>query len=178
MTKYSTRALRLSIVLAFALSLITCQNKAAKVVLNAGDKAPLFSLKDMNGKNWSLDELKGKVVLVNFWASWCPPCRVEMPSMQNLLLKMKNNKDFIILTILYSDDPTTALKYMKENKLTLTVLLNKSLTVSKMFGVTGVPETYIIDKKGILRRKIIGPINFDTPDTLAFLSSLTRESAE
>ncbi len=165
----------LTTVLAVSVLLSSCRNREEKIVLSEGDPAPLFSLNDRNGKIWSLEELKGKVVLVNFWASWCPSCKEEKPSLQKLSNMTRDKPNFIILTILYKDDPSGAFQFMKKNNLNLTLLLDGKLEVSHIYGVTGVPETYIIDKKGVLRRKIIGPTRFDTPDSLRFISGLIME---
>ncbi len=165
----------LSALLALSVFLPACQGRNQKVVLQEGDFAPLFSLKDLDGKRWSLKHLKGRVVLLNFWAPWCPPCRAEMPSLQQLSNRMKNNPDFVILTILYRQGVQDAIRFLKNNNLSLTVLLDESMGVSKRYGVTGVPETYVIDKRGVLRRKIIGPMRFDTPEALQFFNTLARE---
>ena len=165
----------LTTVLAVSVLLSSCRNRDDKIVLREGDPAPLFSLNDSNGKIWSLEELKGKVVLVNFWASWCPSCKEEKPSLQKLSNMTSDKPDFLILTILYKDDPAGAFQFMKKNNLNLPLLLDAKWEASNAYGVTGVPETYIIDKKGVLRRKIIGPTRFDTPDSLRFISGLILE---
>ncbi len=165
----------LTTVLAVSVLLSSCRNREEKIVLREGDPAPLFSLNDRNGKIWSLEELKGKVVLVNFWASWCPSCKEEKPSLQKLSNMTRDKPNFVILTILYKDNPSGAFQFMKKNNLNLTLLLDGKQEVSSIYGVTGVPETYIIDKKGVLRRKIIGPTRFDTPDSLRFISGLIME---
>jgi cytochrome c biogenesis protein CcmG/thiol:disulfide interchange protein DsbE len=165
----------LTTVLAVSVLLSSCRNRDDKIVLREGDPAPLFSLNDSNGKIWSLEELKGKVVLVNFWASWCPSCKEEKPSLQKLSNMTSDKPDFLILTILYNDAPSGAFQFMKKNNLNLPLLLDEKMEVSSIYGVTGVPETYIIDKKSVLRRKIIGPTRFDTPDSLRFISGLILE---
>ncbi|MEE9464618.1 MAG: TlpA disulfide reductase family protein, partial [Candidatus Neomarinimicrobiota bacterium] len=87
----------------------------------------------------------------------------------------RDKPNFVILTILYKDNPSGAFQFMKKNNLNLTLLLDGKLEVSNIYGVTGVPETYIIDKKGVLRKKIIGPTRFDTPDSLRYISGLILE---
>lgn len=160
---------------AFSLLFLSCRDRKEKVVLNEGVPAPLFRLNDINGKIWSLEKLRGKVVLINFWAPWCPPCKDEMPSLQKLFLKTRKIQDFVILTILYKEDQHNALQYMQNNNLTLPVLIDEQLSANNMYGVTGFPETYIIDKRGILRRKIIGPTRFDTPLAFNFIAGLIKE---
>jgi len=162
-------------VLAVSALLSSCRNGEEKIILREGDPAPLFSLNDSNGKIWSLEELKGNVVLVNFWATWCPSCKEEKISLQKLSNIIRDKSHFVILTILYNDATKRAVQYMKKNNLNLTLLLDSTQGVSKMYGLTGVPETYIIDKKGVLRKKIIGPTRFDTPDSLKFFYGLIME---
>lgn len=119
--------------------------------------APEFSLTDNNGTVWNLADLRGKVVFVNFWATWCPPCREEMPSMVLLDRSMREqNKDFVMLTILSNDDPEKGDAFVRSLGATFPVLADPDGKVATAYGLTGVPETYIIDKKGILREKYIG----------------------
>jgi peroxiredoxin len=146
-----------------------------QVELNVGDRAPVFTLMDLNGKRWSLSELKGSVVLINFWATWCPPCKEELPSLQRLFVKTVNDRDLIILTILYRDEPRSAAEYIRENGFDITVLIDPEFKTAAEYGLTGVPETFVVDKKGILRKKIIGPTQFDIPDAVAFLNKLSSE---
>jgi peroxiredoxin len=162
-------------VLAVSVLLSSCRDWEEKVVLREGNPAPLFSLNDSNGKIWNLEELKGKVVLVNFWATWCPTCKGEKLSLQKLSNMIRDKSNFVILTILYNDSTRRAVQFMKSSNLNLTLLLDSKQEVSKMYGLTGVPETYIIDKKGVLRKTIIGPTRFDTPDSLNFFNGLIRE---
>jgi peroxiredoxin len=162
-------------VLAVSVLLSSCGKWEEKIVLREGEPAPLFSLNDIGGKIWSLEEFKGKVVLVNFWATWCPTCKEEKRSLQKLSNMIRNKSNFVILTILYNDSARRAFQFMKNNNLNLTLLLDSKQEVSKMYGLTGVPETYIVDKKGVLRKKIIGPTRFDTPDSLKFFYSLIME---
>ena len=128
------RHFKVTMLLTLLFFLSACQGENIGVVLNDGDFAPQFSLMDLYGKTWSLEALQGRVVLVNFWAPWCPPCRAEMPSLQRLSYKMKNSSDFVILTVLYREKHKEAIRFMLDNDLTLTVLLDKDLYVSKCMG--------------------------------------------
>lgn len=140
----------------------------------AGTEAPDFTLQDTEGKTWKLTELRGKVVLVNFWASWCDSCKEENPSLQNLLNTEKGNDKLVFLSVLYNDEPANALAYMKANNLSFPVLLD-TMNLWKTYGLTGVPETFIIDKNGILKQKIVGPLQWDAPQVRATLASLASE---
>jgi peroxiredoxin len=156
------------------LFLSACE-RGKRVELNAGDVAPAFILTDLDGNQWSLSGLKGSVVVINFWATWCPPCKEELPSLQRLFLETVEDKNLTILTILHRDDPHTAEEYMKANGFGFPVLIDPELKTASEYGLTGVPETFIVDKKGILRKKIIGPTRFDMPEALAFLNNLAEE---
>lgn len=128
-----------------------------------GIEAPDFSLADLNGKTWKLSDLRGKVIFLNFWATWCDTCKTENPTIQNLINLEKDNPDFVFLTILYNDSPDNARSYMNKNSFTFPVLIDTAKT-AKNYGLTGVPETFLIDAKGIVRDKIVGPFKWDSPD--------------
>jgi peroxiredoxin len=142
-----------------------------------GTAAPEFSLSDLEGKTWSLSALRGSVVVMNFWATWCPPCREEMPSINALNEIMRERDDFVILEVLYQDTPEKAAEFMKKNGYGLTVVVDTGEQAAKSYGITGVPETFVIDKKGILRKNIIGPSVFDTPSEVQFYRNLLAEDS-
>ena len=143
-------------------------------VATVGQPAPDFSLVDRQGKTWTLSELKGQVVFVNFWATWCPPCREEMPSMQKLYTMMPKDK-FKMLAILNRDDPALADSFAKKLGLTMPILDDQPNIVGVNYGLTGLPETYIVDKKGILREKVIGGAQWDSPAYVQMISKLISE---
>ena len=130
--------------------------------------APDFSLVDRQGKTWTLSELKGQVVFVNFWATWCPPCREEMPSMQKLHQMLPKDK-FKMLAILNGDDPALADSFAAKLGLTMPILNDQANKVGPKYGLTGVPETFIINKKGVLMEKFIGPAQWDSPAYIQML---------
>jgi len=140
-----------------------------------GRQAPDFELTDLGGKVWRLSDLKGKVVLVTFWATWCDSCIEENPSLQKLITSEKDNNNFLVLTLLYNDSAQTAAAYLKRNNFNFNVLIDDRKT-SANYGITGVPETFIISKKGIVSNKIIGPIDWNAPDVKAAIKKLTEES--
>ena len=127
-----------------------------------GKPAPLFTLQDTEGRIWSLADLRGKVVFINFWATWCPPCRAEMPAMEALNRSLVG-KPFQMLTILVNDAPEMARRFRQTLDGTFPILLPTDDTVSKRYGTTGVPETYIVDPDGILREQVIGALQWDSP---------------
>jgi len=130
--------------------------------------APGFTMTDTNGRNWSLAELRGKVVFINFWATWCPPCRSEMPDMEALNRAMRG-KPFQMLTILVNDDPNMARGFLSTLGATFPVLIPTDDGVARAYGITGVPETYIIDAEGVLRQKFIGPRPWNSAKSRAML---------
>lgn len=169
----------LLIVGVLVLFLIPREERISRPIVGVGMKAPDFELPeiDPNGINppkiWRLSDLKGKVVFINFWASWCKECRIEMPSMQRLYEKMQG-REFQMVTILYREDPEKAMAYMKANGLTMPVLLDEGNKTSYSYGVTGVPETYILDKEGIVKKRHIGPGVWDSPEALGFVENLLK----
>jgi len=125
-------------------------------VAAVGEMAPDFTLMDRNGKTWTLSALKGQVIFVNFWATWCPPCREEMPSMQYLYTTQPKDK-FKMLAILNKDDPLLADTFAAKLGITIPILNDQDNTAGNKYGLTGLPETFIVDKKGVIRQKFIGP---------------------
>jgi len=146
----------------------------APAVRVIGKPAPGFVLKDNQGKTWRLSDFRGKVVFVNFWATWCPPCRAEMPSMQKLYASLPADR-FQMLTILSNDKPEMAEKFVQYIGFTAPVLLDPENKAYKAYGLTGVPETYIVDKHGILREAIIGPMHWDSPEAAKMLAPYLQE---
>ena len=133
-----------------------------------GQPSPNFMLTDLKGKDWQLSDLRGKVVFVNFWATWCPPCIKEMPSMDALNKRM-SGKPFQMLTILYNDRPEFGQSLVNKSGYNFPVLIDADSSTAKQYGLTGVPETYIIDTQGILREKFIGPFEWNSPEALQIL---------
>jgi len=137
-------------------------------VATVGERAPDFTLVDLKGKTWTLSELKGQVVFVNFWATWCPPCIEEMPSMQKLYTMLPQDK-FKMLAILNNDNPAIASSFATKFGITIPILNDRDNKVGPEYGLTGVPETFIVDKQGVVREKFIGPARWDSPMSVQML---------
>jgi peroxiredoxin len=150
------------LILFFCLPLLITACGQGPNVATVDKPAPDFSLVDLNGKTWTLSELKGQVVFVNFWATWCPPCREEMPSMQRLYSSLPKDK-FKMLAILNKDKPEMAKIFAAKRGITIPILNDQDDNVGQKYGLTGLPETFIIDKTGVLRKKFIGPAKWDSP---------------
>jgi thiol-disulfide isomerase/thioredoxin len=138
--------------------------------------APDFTLEDIDGNKFSLKAYRGKVVLLNFWATWCPPCRREMPSMERLNQDFKG-KDFAVLALNQMEDSDQVFTYTAELAVTPTfvILFDKNSDVARAFGVLGLPTTYLIDKKGNMRFRAIGGRDFDHPEVKKLILQLMKE---
>jgi thiol-disulfide isomerase/thioredoxin len=140
-----------------------------------GNAVQNFQLVDVNNNHFTLSDLKGSVVFVNFWATWCESCIDEMPSIERLSRSMADSPSFRIVTILYREDLSRAASYLKQNGYTFPVYLNPDESAASIFGITGVPETFIIDKRGVLRDKVLGPAEWDSPQVIASFRALINE---
>jgi thiol-disulfide isomerase/thioredoxin len=126
------------------------------------------------GTTLKLSELKGKVVLLNFWASWCPPCREEIPSMVKLNSAMAG-KPFQMVAISIDEGGKPAIEaFFKTSGHVLPAYTDPDNRAAKAYGITGVPETFIIDKKGIIAKKVIGPLAWDRADVASYLNDLMK----
>jgi peroxiredoxin len=105
-----------------------------------------FTLTDLNGKSWTLQELKGKVVLLNFWATWCPPCRKEMPDLDALYTRFEP-QGFVILGI-SDDDPDKVREFVQKQGTTYPVLLDPGSKVNQLLHINGIPKTFVYDRDG------------------------------
>jgi len=124
-----------------------------------GTRAPLFEGPDVEtGASLSSSRFAGKVILVNFWASWCQECKVEHDNLLHLYEDFRDHPDFVMLGINYQDEVEDARAYLKERGAGFAHMRDVKGTLAIAFGVYGVPETFVIDKAGLIRHKQIGPI--------------------
>lgn len=144
-------------------------------LLTVGSVAPDFQLVDTKGEVRSLSSEHGKVVLVNFWATWCPPCKAEMPSMEELY-RNYGSGNFEILAINVDDDgPAVMPAFLQEYSHTFPILFDSEFQARTLYGVSMFPETFIVDKNGIIGRKIVGAIDWTSPQVLSYLNSLMKD---
>jgi peroxiredoxin len=137
-----------------------------------GGMAPDFVVPDLAGRAVRLSALRGRVVLVNLWTTWCPPCREEMPSMERLYEKMRD-RDFQLLAVSQDEDPQKVVEaFAHELQLTFPVLVDPDHQVGDHFGVWGYPETFLIDREGRLAERIIGPRDWASPESVAKIEAL------
>ena len=119
----------------------------------------------------TLADYRGKVVVLNFWATWCPPCVEEMPSLVELQQRLKD-KGVTVLAVSLDADEGAYHKFLKDHGVNLITVRDPDLKSSDLYGTFKYPETYIIDRSGILRRKFIGAVNWNDPEVVDFLGKL------
>ncbi len=153
------------------------------VPIGAGARAPAYSAPTLEGRPVSLASLKGKVVVLNVWATWCRPCRVEMPALERLHQQLKGEGLEVVAVSV--DTPPGMLSplgsfgsdvkdYVNSMGLTFTVLHDPERSIEDLFLVQGLPTTFIIDKHGRIRRKVLGPRPWDDKDYVDYFKELLR----
>ncbi|MCP9446675.1 MAG: TlpA family protein disulfide reductase [Nitrospira sp.] len=133
-------------------------------VVRIGDQAPDFYLQDLHGETIRLSQFRGKVVLLNFWATWCGPCRIEMPALEQLYQRF-GRKDFEILAI--STDPqgpTVTRPFQREKGVTFPILHDPDMHVGLTYGARTLPLSVMVDRRGMVRKKIFGARDWDSPE--------------
>ena len=130
-----------------------------------------INLKDVDGKNVSISDFKGNIVFLNFWTTWCPTCRIEMPSMEKLHQKLKNY-NFTMVTINLQESASKVKAFFKEFELTFTALLDSTGEVGASFGIRAIPTTYILDKTGRIIGLVNGPRKWDSKEAIALFENL------
>lgn len=137
--------------------------------------APALMLPALSGGNVDLKAMRGRVVLVNFWAVWCPPCRKEMPSMNRLMAKMAG-QPFTILGVNEGETPEEINAFLKQIPVNFPILLDAEGGQLKPWQVFAFPTSYVVDKQGRLRLGLFGSIEWDSPDAVAQLKKLLAET--
>lgn len=146
--------------------------KTGKKIITTGDRAPDFRLPSLDGRTVGLADLRGKVVMVHFWATWCPPCVEELPTLVKLNEELKSG-DFEMLAVSVDEGGAEAVNaFLQKNGLVLPVLLDPGAPVSHSYGAYKFPETYIVDRQGVVRHKVIGPADWRDPAALQFLRNM------
>jgi peroxiredoxin len=130
-----------------------------------------FQLKDLNGNTVRLSDFKGKIVFLNFWASWCPECRYEMPAMQKLYTHFKD-RDFAMVAINLNEPAGIVKKYFRVHKLTFMTLLDSINELGGPFGIRGIPTTFIIDRDGGIIGRALGSRRWDSKKSIALFEHL------
>ena len=141
-------------VLTSGLVMAGCSPSSAQGV-EVGNQAPDFQLQSLDGQTVSLGDLQGKPVLINFWATWCSPCRGEMPYIQEIY-EGWSDRGLVVLAINIGESSSKAEEFMQSYNLSLTVLLDTKQDVAQKYNIQYIPTTFFIDKDGIIQDKLIG----------------------
>lgn len=135
-----------------------------------------FSLKPLGGGETKLSAFKGKIVVLNFWATWCPPCKEEMPSIQAFWQKTKG-KALEVVAVSEGEAPSTVSSFVKSKGYTYPFYVDEAGSLGTMFSVQGIPTTFIFDKNGLAIARVVGGRSYDTPELIALLGELADAPA-
>jgi peroxiredoxin len=163
------------VIVALVVGLQLCQSERFRPV-GKGSPAPNFTLNALDGGSVTMEGLRGKVVFLNIWATWCEPCREEMPSMERLYKRLQG-RPFEILAVSVDSDSSPVKPFRDEFKLTFPILLDARKKITRLYRATGVPETFIIDADGVIVEKVIGARNWSSKESFETILRLV-EGAE
>jgi cytochrome c biogenesis protein CcmG, thiol:disulfide interchange protein DsbE len=135
-----------------------------------GSPAPDFTVQDSD-RTVTLSQLKGQVVVLNFWATWCPPCIEEMPSLVQMQQRLKA-KGVTVLAVSVDVDENAYREFLKEHGVNLLTVRDADQKAPSLYGSSKWPETYVIDRNGVMRRKFIGAVDWTEPEVIDFLGKL------
>jgi len=145
-----------------------------EVAPRIGNRPPNFTLQDLQGRTVELGSFSGKVIFINFWATWCAPCRAEMPAMERLYQDFKD-KDFIMLAISEDLEGKPVVKpFVEEFKFTFPILLDPDLAINDRYEVRGIPTTFLIDKKGAITHKMLGARDWNQKEARELVRKLVQ----
>ena len=147
----------------------------ARGPVTVGESAPSFTLPGLESDNVSLAQYRGKVVVLNFWATWCPPCVMETPSLEQFATEMKSD-GVTVIGISVDENGQQLRQFVKEYHLTYPVARDPSAALAHRYGTFKFPETYIIGRDGHVAEKIIGATDWADPNMIAFVKSLANTS--
>lgn len=167
-SSYYSYVLRPIAVFALILGLAGCYDSSRPTRI--GSAAPDFVVQDSDRKV-SLHDFKGQVVVLNFWATWCAPCVEEMPSLVEMAQKVKD-KGVTVVGVSIDVDGNAYHNFIKQHGVDFLTVRDPDQKSSSLYGTTGWPETFIIDRQGVLRRKFVGPVNWNDPEIVQYITSL------
>jgi cytochrome c biogenesis protein CcmG, thiol:disulfide interchange protein DsbE len=149
------------------LLMASCQRGSQPEVI--GRHAPDFVVADSD-RRVELSQFHDKVVVLNFWATWCPPCVEEMPSLGLMQSRLPDQVKVVAISV--DEDSGAYHRFLQEHNITLLTVRDPEQKANSLYGTHGYPESYIIDRRGIIRRKFIGPVDWTNPELLAYLQKL------
>jgi peroxiredoxin len=142
-------------------------------LVEVGSRAPVFPAMDLaTGQPATFDRYRGQVVLLNVWATWCQPCRVEMPSMERLHRAFAGTDFRIVAVSIDKEGPDVVQRFVEELGLTFDILHDQTADIQRIYQTTGVPESFVIDRNGVIIKKVIGAAEWDGPVTETLLRRL------
>lgn len=159
---------------ALAMLMFAVSANAAEFRKVDGTTPPMLILKDIKGNKVDLSSYKGQVVLVNFWATWCPPCREEMPSMQRLKEKMVG-RPFVILGVASAEAPEDMGGFLDRIKVNFTILFDPDGSTTKRWKIYGLPTSFLIDKEGKIRYILMGTKEWDEKEAVSLIESMLQQ---
>jgi cytochrome c biogenesis protein CcmG, thiol:disulfide interchange protein DsbE len=161
---------RLSSSIAFAALIITTACFGGSRPSHVGSAAKDFTVRDSD-RSVTLGQFRGQVLILNFWATWCTPCSQELPSLMDMQERLRS-RGVTVLGVSIDVDNDAYHRFLKVRNVNFLTVRDPDQKVAAMYGTAGWPETYIIDRQGVMRRKIVGPIDWDSPEMTQFLSKL------
>ena len=157
------------IVLTSGLIITGCSCGSEPQEARVGSQAPDFQLNNLDGHSISLSDLRGKPVFINFWATWCSPCRSEMPYIQEIYEEW-SGKGLVVLAINIGESPSQVEEFMESQNLSFPVLLDTGKNIAQKYNIQGIPTSFFVDKDGVVQEKIIGAF----PSKAAIEKSLSK----
>jgi thiol-disulfide isomerase/thioredoxin len=148
---------------------------SVSAVFAQNQKAPNFSLKDLDGKTVQLSDYKGKVVFIDFWAVWCPPCKASIPSVISLHNKFLNNKSIVVLSVNLGDSKSKIEEFVKKEGMNYPVLLDDKGIAAKDYQISSIPTFIIVDQNGNIAKRYIGYIRGFSQEWIKQLEILTNK---
>jgi len=141
-----------------------------EVGLAVGDTAPDFTLPTLNDEPIQLSQLRGKPVIINFWATWCPPCQREMPDLEKFYSDYQSHVEFLSVNLTSQDRREKVASFIEQYGVTFPVVLDTKGKILKLYNIQTIPTTYILDENGVIRKKALGPLTYkQLQETIALL---------
>ena len=147
---------------------------AERHAVRVGDEAPNFRLRDLDGNLTSLSQFRGKVVLLNFWATWCGPCRVEMPAMEQLYRAFPRREFQILAVSTDVQGAAVTRPFQQKTGLTFPILHDTDMQIGLTYGARSLPMTLMVDRQGVVRQKIFGARDWDSPEARELIQLLMK----
>ena len=170
---------RIIIIVVFLIAIVIVLGRIVTMDINKpvriGDYAPDFSIKDMSGDIYKLSQKRGKVIFINFWATWCKPCLDEMPSIEEMFRMFKNDNIEVIGISIDKHGKDVVKSFIERFDISFPILLDLTEEVGLEYGITGVPETFIVDEKGIIVEKVIGPRDWMNENSLKMVKYFLKK---